>query len=578
MKAFKRFFTTISLEQIILATILVALLILVLYPMLLILQQSFIVEEVTRLGKERIITHHFSLGNYFRAFSEKHNIAPIKNTVLLGFFTTLFSVLMGAPLAWLVVRTNLLGANRLRSILLIPYMIPPFIGAIAWEILLTRDVGYFNQMLTAIVTIFIPDWQSPLSIHSFAGIVWVMTLMLYPIVFLTTAGALERMDPTLEEAARISGSNNFQVMKDVTLPLVMPSIAAGALLVFIQAIGNFGIPALIGMQARIYVMTTQIYAHLTSIGEIKIALVLSTILTAMTFIGVYANQFFFRKKEFSVISGKSVRPNIVQLGFLRLPILIILAIFLLISVASPFISIFIASLLKAWGASLDLSNITLKNFKYILFDYGETQNAFKNSLFLAISAATITTFLGAIVAYILVKTKTRGRTLLDMITTLPYTLPGVVIAVALILAWSGRMFNISLYDTIWIILIAYIINYLTLGVRTISSSLSQIHNSLEEAVRISGGTWLHSFRDVIIPLVKPGIIAGWFLIFMPTLRELNMSIMLAGPDTKTIGVAIFEMQDAGYYQYSAALSVIILAVVIIGNLIIRRVSGGKIGL
>ena len=565
----------LNLEQVILGTVLVILLILVLYPMLLLFWQSFIIEETFQVGDERISISHFSLENYANALSEKSNIRPIKNTLLLGFLTTFFSIILGAPLAWLVTRTNLVGASKIRTMLLIPYMVPPFIGAIAWELLLTRDVGYLNEFITLIGSMIQPGFQSPISIHSFSGIVWVMTIMLYPIVFLTTAGALERMDPTLEEAARISGSNNFQVMKDITLPLVMPSIAAGGLLVFIQAIGNFGIPALIGMQARIYVMTTQIYAHLTSMGEIKIALVLSAILMSLTFIGVYANQMFFRKKQYSIISGKSVRPNIIDLGFLRIPILILLISFLILTVLFPFLSILLSSLLKAWGASITLENLTLKNFKYILVDYSETKNAFKTSIILAVSAATITTFVGAIIAYILVKTKTRGRTFLDMITTLPYTLPGVVVAVALILAWSGP---INFYDTIWIILIAYIINYLTLAVRTISSSLSQIHTSLEEAVRISGGSWLHSFKDVIIPLVKPGLIAGWFLIFMPTLRELNMSIMLAGPGTKTLGVAVFEMQDAGYYQYSAALSIVILTVVILGNVVIKKVSGGRIGL
>ncbi len=560
----------ITLEQVILGSTLVLLLIMVLCPLILIFWQSFVVQDVTKIGGERVVIEHMSFGNYIKALSEKHNITPLKNTLLLGLLTTFFSVLIGAPLAWLVVRTNLIGASKIRSILLIPYMVPPFIGAIAWEQLLTRKVGYFNKFIELFGT-------SPFDIHSFPGLVWVMTLMLYPMVVLTAAGALERMDPTLEEAAKISGSNSLKVMRDITLPLIAPSIAAGAILVFIQSIGNFGIPALIGMQANIFVLTTRIYAHLTSIGEMKIALVLSTILMTLAFVGVYTNQILFGKKQFTTISGKSMRPNVVDLGAFRIPILAVLIVFLLITIVSPLISILFTSLLKAWGAKLAWSNFTLTNFKYILFDYGETQTAFKNSFFLAISAATITTFLGAIVAYILIKTKTRGRAMLDTLTTLPYSLPGVVVAVALILAWSGR-FYINLYDTIWIILVAYIINYLTLAVRTVSSSLTQIHDSLEEAVRISGGSWLHSFKDVIIPLIRPGLIAGWFLIFMPTLRELNMSILLAGPDTKTLGVAVFEMQEAGYYQISAALAVIILVVVISGNIAIRKFSEGKLGL
>ncbi len=560
-----------NVEQMIMGAVMIFLIITVLYPMALIFWQSFVVDDVVQIGDETLIIPRLSLQNYTHTLSEKQNLGPLKNTLILGVSTTFFSVLIGAPLAWLTVRTNLYGTSPIRSLLMIPYMMPPFIGAIAWEQLLTRDVGYINKLIIALVG------SSPFEIHSFIGMIWVMTLMMYPMVFLTTAGALERMDPTLEEAARIAGSNNFNVMKDITLPLVAPSIAGGAVLVFIHTISNFGIPALIGMQARIYVLTTQIYAHLTSIGEIKVALVLSTILMALAFIGVYTNQFLFAKKQYSVISGKAMRPTLVELGTMRTPIFIILLIFAFFTTICPFVSIIFTSLLKAWGAEISLSNLTLNNFHYILFEYGETQNAFINSFLLASVAATFTVFLGALVAYVLVKTDTRGKTLLDTLTTLPYSLPGVVVAVALILAWSGRM-GINLYDTIWIILLAYVVNYLTLAVRTISSSLGQIHKSLEEAVRISGGTWLHSFRDVVIPLIRPGLITGWFLIFMPTLRELNMSIMLAGPETKTLGVAVYEMQDAGYYQIAAALSVVILSVIILGNIFIKKFSGGKLGL
>jgi len=482
---------------------------------------------------------------------------------------------MGAPLAWLVTRTNLPFAKLFKTLFILPYMIPPFVGAIAWSQLLNRRNGYVNRW---IMSLFGLD-RYVFNVNTLSGLVWVMALYLYPFVFITVVGALERMDPTLEEAARTCGSKTLRIMKDITLPLVAPSIAGGALLVFASSIANFGIPALIGMQGRVFVLTTMIYSYMHSGGFNGIAMAssLSVLLMGVSVGALLINNLYLKKKQYTLISGKSMRPTTLDLRAWKLPCLVLAAIVVFVTVILPFFSIALTSLLDAWGADITWENISLRNYRYILFEYKLTKDALKNSLLLAISAATISMILGSLIAYISVKTKIRGRKALETVAQIPYTIPGTVVAIAMILAWSGR-YGINLYNTFWILLVAYVAHYTAFAIRTTSASLEQIHSSLEEAARISGGSWLKSLRDIVIPLIRPGLVAGWFLIFMPALRELTMSILLWGPKTVTIGVAVFEMQEAGYVQISAAFATLLLIIVITGNLIVKWLTKGKIGI
>lgn len=552
-----------KVDPIILGSAFVLIGILVVFPFTLLFMNSFKSDGV------------FTLQNYATVFSASRNYTALLNSLKLGFLTSLFAVLMGAPLAWLVTRTNLPFAKLFKTLFILPYMIPPFVGAIAWSQLLNRRNGYVNRW---IMSLFGLD-RYVFNVNTLSGLVWVMALYLYPFVFITVVGALERMDPTLEEAARTCGSKTLRIMKDITLPLVAPSIAGGALLVFASSIANFGIPALIGMQGRVFVLTTMIYSYMHSGGFNGIAMAssLSVLLMGVSVGALLINNLYLKKKQYTLISGKSMRPTTLDLRAWKLPCLVLAAIVVFVTVILPFFSIALTSLLDAWGADITWENISLRNYRYILFEYKLTKDALKNSLLLAISAATISMILGSLIAYISVKTKIRGRKALETVAQIPYTIPGTVVAIAMILAWSGR-YGINLYNTFWILLVAYVAHYTAFAIRTTSASLEQIHSSLEEAARISGGSWLKSLRDIVIPLIRPGLVAGWFLIFMPALRELTMSILLWGPKTVTIGVAIFEMQEAGYVQISAAFATLLLIIVITGNLIVKWLTKGKIGI
>jgi iron(III) transport system permease protein len=390
------------------------------------------------------------------------------------------------------------------------------------------------------------------------------------------------MNPELEEAAQISGSPICAVMRHITLPLMMPSILSGAVLVFIASIANFGIPAILGFPANYYVLTTKIWEAVvlsTQANSLSLAASLSVLLGLVAGAGLILQRLYLGRKEYTVISGKSMHPNLVLLrghkGWL-VPLLILIV---LITSFAPLIAVILTSLIKALGIPPVPRNWTLQNFYDVLFVNRTARRAIRNSLILALSSATIISLLGALLAYIVVKTRLRGRGIIDLISSMPYALPGTVVAVAMILAWLKPipLIGVSIYNTLWILLIAYIARYLAFGVRTTSASLQQIHVSMEEAARISGATWFQTFRDIVLPLITPGLFASWFLVFMPTLRELTISILLWSTKRETIGVMVFNLQESGNTVASAALAVIMMLVLLIANITTRKLTKGRVG-
>ena len=291
---------------------------------------------------------------------------------------------------------------------------------------------------------------------------------------------------------------------------------------------------------------------------------------------LYLSMFGLGKKEYVTIGGKSTRPNLVELGTWKWPVFSFVFAYGAISVFMPIGSVLVTSLIKSMSRPITWDNLTLSTWKAAMQNQQYTEPLW-NSLVLAISAATIATVVGLFIAYLLVKTNVKGRSVPDALATLGGATPGVVIALALIITFSGT-FGLNLYSTMSILIVGYVVKYLTMSVRTISASLSQVHASLEEAALNSGATWLQSLRDIMWPLIAPSIVAGWFLVFMPSFYELTMSIILYGSQTKTIGVLLYELQTYADPQDASVLAVIILLIVLVGNLALRKVSRGQIGI
>lgn len=485
------------------------LVIFVVIPMVYLVINSFIVDSAV------------DFSNYRTVYSKMVNWTALLNTFKLSLLVMILSLIISFPLAWLVGRTNLPAKGFFRTMFVATYMIPPYVGAIAWTQLLNPSVGFVNTILVQLFNLS----ASPFNIYSMGGLVWVLTLFYSPFAFITISRALEKMDPTLEEAARISGASPLRALFDVTLPLMFPSILAGGLLVFIAAGSCFGIPSIIGMPAQIEVLTTRIvtYVYMGDSKGIRDATALAVSLMLVANSILFLMTMMLGKKDFVTIGGKSTRPNIVDLGAWKWLAVGVAAAYGLVTVLLPIASILVSSLIKSYSQPITLSNLTFANWLPVI-ESSQYINPIKNSFITATIAATVSTVIALFVSYLVVKTKVKGRTIPDVLSILGGATPSVVIALALIITFSGK-FGLNLYSTLAILVVGYMVKYLTMAVRTISASLSQVHISLEEAALNSGASWLRTCKDILLPLVAPSIVAGWFLVFMPSFYELNCRLM-----------------------------------------------------
>ncbi len=553
----------IGIAEILLALSVLILVVVVAVPVLLILWTALFVDG--SLNTKDIIN----------ILSQPDTYEALRNSIVIAAGVTFLSTIIGVFFAWLVSRTDLPFKETMKVLFLIPFMLPSFIGALAWKMLLSPRSGFINKFLAES---FGYD-GSLFNIYSLWGIIAVETMYLFPFVFIQVAGALERMDPTLEESARISGAGLLTVTRKITLPLMLPSIAAGALLVALYSLAHFGVPAILGTEVGIYNIPTKIYEQIYASGgnftAIRTGTILSSILIIAAGLILWVQSLVLKAGRFQVIAGKSMRPMLLKLRGLKIPLLIFSILYIAVTVILPTATIFLVGSLKTYGISFTAENMSLDNVKYILFDWKLTRDAIWNSLYLSLAAAFVTMLVGTFISYVIVKTKARGKFILEFLGVLPFSVPGTVIALGVILMWSGQ-FGINLYNTAWIIFVAYIARYMAFSLKSNSAALEQVHDSLEEAARACGATHWQTLRDIVLPLIKPGMVAAFFLIFLPALRELTTSVLLYGPTTRTIGVAIYALNEDGETVYAATLASVALVIIIVGQLVIKRITRTRI--
>ena len=539
------------------------LVIVVAIPMLLIFFNAFWVDG------------HFNVADVIGVLTRPETYQALLNSLVLSVGVTITGTIVGTFFAWLVTRTDLPFKKSMKLLFLVPFMLPAFIGALAWKMLLSPRAGYINRFFMEVL-----GFDSPIfNIYSYAGIILVETMYLFPFVFIQVSGALERMDPTLEESARISGADLFTITRKITIPLVLPSILSGALLIMLYSMAHFGTVAVLGIEVGIYNIPTLIYEKIHqsagSFASIRTATVLATVLVIAAALILWLQNRILAKGRYQIIAGKSFRPSELKLRGLRIPLFIFCLVYIGFTIVLPTVTIFLVGGLKTYGLPFDLENFTFANYNHILFEWDLTRDAIWNSISLGLTAALIAMFAGVIISYVIVKMKVRGKGILEFLGMLPFSVPGSVIALGVILAWSGK-FGINLYNTVWIILIAYIARYMAFSLKANSAALEQVHDSLVEAARASGASMGQALRDIVIPLVRPGMVAAFFLIFLPALRELTVSVLLYGPKTRTIGVAIYTLNEDGETVYSAALAAIALIIIVLGEVLIKRLVTSKV--
>lgn len=513
----------------------------------------------------------FSLDSFKRVYTYDLNWTALINTVVISGLTTIFGVILAFPLAFLVGRTDMYGKKFFRTLFVTTYMVPPYVGAMAWLRLLNPNAGVLNKFLMQVFNLS----KAPFNIYTVGGIVWVLTCFYYPYAFITISRAMEKMDPSLEEASKISGASPIKTLMTITIPMMTPSIIAAGLLVFVASASAFGIPSIIGAPGQIYTVTTRIidFVHIGSEEGLNDAMVLAVFLMAIANIVLYVTTFVIGKRQYITMSGKSTRPNIVELGKWRMPITVIISIFSFLVVILPFVTVALTSFTVNMGKPIGLSNMSMSAWNKV-FSRASILSSTKNSIIAGLAAAFFGIVISCIMAYLLQRTNVKGKRIPDFLITLGSGTPSVTIALALIISMSGK-FKINIYNTLTIMIIAYMIKYMLMGMRTVVSAMSQVHPSLEEAAQISGANWLRMLKDVTVPLIGASIVAGFFLIFMPSFYELTMSTLLYSSNTKTIGYELYIYQTYHSQQVASALATAILLFVIIINYLLNKLTKGQ---
>ncbi len=494
-----------------------------------------------------------SFDNYSKMFASDWFWVALGHTVWVSIGGTLLGVFLGVSLAWIVTRTDTPWVGKLEIPLIVPFFLSPFIGALAWTGLASADYGLINGWLESLFGV------RPFEVFGPWGIIWVMGLYYSPYAFLIVSGTLRNMDPTLEEAALSAGASKPQTMMRITLPLMIPGILASAILIFVAAAEQFGIPSVLGINQRWFVLTTRIFYLLQEYPQ-DYSMGATVAMVMLFFTGgmVYLRNRLMKHKEFVTVGGKSFRPHVIPLGRWRYLTLSYLLGYIVVVVILPFGTFIAISFFRFWSIHPKLKYLTLENWQYILFEYPSTWIALKNSLFLSVGGAAIAVLISAVIAWVVVRTKAFGKDILDTLATLPVAVPGLILGVAYMWAWIRS--PIPIYGTIWILMIAYVSRFMPYSLRSIESTLRQIDKSLEESANISGASWIQTFWTVSLPLLKPGLVAGFILLFVTFVRELSCSILLYSSGSEVLSVTMFDLWHDGMFPNLAAIGTLQLLV------------------
>lgn len=492
-----------------------------------------------------------SLSGFGKFFTSALYQRSLRNSFIVGISVTTFSMLIGVPMGYFVARVKLPGKSLMLSLGILPVIMPSFIGAFSWIILLGRQ-GFVRLFINRL---FLPLGIELPPIYGMFGMIFCMTLTYYPFVFLLSHGAFSSANALLEDAGMLMGATRGRVLRTITFPLVIPSLGAAALLVFIRAIGNFGIPAIIG--ADQYVLPTLIYFRVNGFWDLNGASSIAVVNILITGFVLWFQKYVVSRREYETISASYVEIKQHDHPAMRLIAGLYCLIILVVSLA-PQIVIIVMSFFEKWQGLLP-EGFTLANYSGIP---QKSSKELLNSLYLSTVATVLTAVLGSIIAYITERRKPVGAGLLDMAVMAPFILPGTVVSVALVSAFSAKSI-LPLNGSFAIIIIAYMVRRTPYVYRSVAASLTQLNPSLEEASTIAGAHWLYTFRRVSVPLILPGIISGSILTFSTLLQELSTTILLYGSRTRTVPIQIYGAVADGKLGEASALSVILLAVVFI---------------
>jgi iron(III) transport system permease protein len=538
---------------------------LALMPLGFLLWQSFFTPETASKPAE------FTFENYINAYSSIETLKLFFSSVTFATGTSVFAFVVGTTLAWMNERTNTPLKSLFFALSIIPLIIPGILFTVAWILLASPKIGILNLLLQGW---FNTDYVF-FNIYSMWGMIWVDGLHYSSMAFLVMTAAFRSMDPSLEESAMMSGASVPQIAWHITLKLTWPAICATLLILFVRSIESFEVPALLGLPVGIQVFTSSIYQAIHQYpSKIGLASSYAVTLLFITTIGIYfQSKLSSQGNRYSTVTGKGFRPRAMDLGKWRYVTATIFVLYFALIVILPFLVLVWSSLQKFYSVPslAALQNLSFDAYRFIL-DYPTLWSAAGNSVLLAVGCATLVMLLTSVICWIVVKTKLPGRWLLDNLASLPMVFPGLVLGLAIMIFYLN--FEIGVYGTMWIMFIAYVTRFMPYGLRYNMTSMLQIHKELEESAAMSGASWGTSFRRIVLPLLKPGLLAGWIYIVIVSIRELSTSILLYSPGTEVISVLIWELWENGQYVELSALGVMFIIalfmLVMVAQMVARR--------
>ena len=507
----------------------------------------------------------FTFEKYIISYTDPAFAGIIINTVIFTIGSAFVATVLALFLAYLNTRTNIPFKFMFRIISIIPMMIPHILFSVSWVLLLNPSNGYINLFLRGVLSLK----GSVFNIYSLQGMILVEGLLDLPIAYLILAPALASFDVSFEESSKVCGASNLRTLTKITLPVLRPAILASFILVIVRSLASFAVPSIIGMPGRIYVLATHIY-RIIATGfaadyGMAAAVGMSALVASITLIYLY-RYLTSESEKYVTISSRGYRPSLIDLKNAKYPLFGIVGILSFILIVLPVLVLFYTSLVpySMIPSAKAFSMMSWKNWIEVLKD-PISLLSLKNSVFLGIVGATLGIILSIFVSYVIVKVRTRAAGVLESLSFLSFSFPGIVVGVGFM--WF--FVRTPLYATIWSLLIGYIATYLPYGIRPLSSAFVQIHSHLEESSRVCGGGTLYTLRRIVIPLLIPGVVSGWILMATMFLRELTLSVVLSRPGTEVLAVQILRFAEDGLWGMLSALGIVMI---FISTIIVVAVS------
>ena len=511
--------------------------------------------------------HGATAQHYVTVFRDLQLRRALWNTLVMAFWTGVVSVAIGAPLAWLTARTDLPGRRFMRALVMASFVTPPFLGAVAWVMLAGPNAGALNKLWRGVTG---ADGAA-VNIFTMAGLVFVVALYTFPYVYVMIGNTLELIASDVEDAAAMLGAGRFTVARTVTLPLVAPAILSGFIVSVLQALALFGSPAILALPAGFHTLTTQVWGMFHYPPRVETAAAVAMPLLVATALLLMLQRRLLGRRGYVAVGGKGGARRRIALGGWRYPAVAFCLLVVVCAVVLPYGILAKAAFSRAWAQPLTWDNFTLRHWTFTFFEYSATQSAIVNTLELGVLTASVGAALAALLAYIARRRAVVGHQLVGLLALSPIAIPGVVLAVALFIAYTRP--PLILYGTLWILFVAYLTKEMPVGYAQSDATFRAIPVELEEAGRILGAGRLRVLGEITAPLARSGVIAAWCFIFIGVIRELSASIILFTPDTKVMSVVIFDLKEEGQFGAIAVLGLFMIAMTFAVVVTMERLLG-----